>query len=104
MALMYLLNRAETRKYIRSQMDIEVRGIGITIDAKHCWCSGIMQDSHSCDPGSIPGQCIVLLFFFCDPGSIPGQCIVLLFFFNLFFYFYFFYINGKHCIAWLIVT
>ena len=19
------------------------------------WCSGIMQDSHSCDPGSIPG-------------------------------------------------
>ena len=23
----------------------------------HCWCSGIMQDSHSCDPGSIPGQC-----------------------------------------------
>ncbi len=27
----------------------------------HCWCSGIMQDSHSCDPGSIPGQCT---FFF----------------------------------------
>ena len=24
-----------------------------------CWCSGIMQDSHSCDPGSIPGQRIV---------------------------------------------
>ena len=20
------------------------------------WCSGIMQDSHSCDPGSIPGR------------------------------------------------
>ena len=25
----------------------------------HCWCSGIMQDSHSCDSGSIPGQCKV---------------------------------------------
>ena len=23
----------------------------------HCWCSGIMQYSHSCDAGSIPGQC-----------------------------------------------
>ena len=23
------------------------------------WCSGIMQDSHSCDPGSIPGRCNV---------------------------------------------
>ena len=29
----------------------------------HCWCSGIMQDSHSCDPGSIPGQCT--MFFSC---------------------------------------
>ena len=28
----------------------------------HCWCSGIMQDSHSCDPGSIPGQCNVTYF------------------------------------------
>ena len=25
----------------------------------HRWCSGIMQDSHSCDPGSIPGRCII---------------------------------------------
>ena len=24
------------------------------------WCSGIMQDSHSCDPGSIPGRRILL--------------------------------------------
>lgn len=24
---------------------------------QHQWCSGIMQDSHSCDPGSIPGWC-----------------------------------------------
>lgn len=23
----------------------------------HCWCNGIMEDSHSFDPGSIPGQC-----------------------------------------------
>ena len=23
---------------------------------KRRWCSGIMQDSHSCDPGSIPGR------------------------------------------------
>ena len=28
------------------------------------WCSGIMQDSHSCDPGSIPGRRKVNLFFF----------------------------------------
>ena len=24
-------------------------------DVLRRWCSGIMQDSHSCDPGSIPG-------------------------------------------------
>ena len=30
----------------------------------HCWCSGIMQDSHSCDPGSIPGQCTQFFSFF----------------------------------------
>ena len=29
---------------------------------EHCWCSGIMQDSHSCDPGSIPGQCNIFIF------------------------------------------
>ena len=42
------------------------------------WCSGIMQDSHSCDPGSIPGRrtcilslrvceasCIIVLRLFC---------------------------------------
>ena len=28
------------------------------------WCSGIMQDSHSCDLGSILGQCMFCLFFF----------------------------------------
>ena len=27
------------------------------------WCSGIMQDSHSCDPGSIPGRRIFILRF-----------------------------------------
>lgn len=27
------------------------------------WCSGIMQDSHSCDPGSIPGQ---RMYFFAN--------------------------------------
>ena len=31
------------------------------------WCSGIMQDSHSCDPGSIPGRrmyfCSILVVF-----------------------------------------
>ena len=26
---------------------------------KRRWCSGIMQDSHSCDPGSIPGRRIL---------------------------------------------
>jgi hypothetical protein len=25
------------------------------------WCSGIMQDSHSCDPGSIPGRRMPIL-------------------------------------------
>ena len=82
------------------------------INCLHCWCSGIMQDSHSCDPGSIPGQCKRFLDWgpdicleciglqmqqiknymdhinclhcwcsgimqdshSCDPGSIPGQC------------------------------
>lgn len=43
---------------------------------KHCWCSGIMQDSHSCDPGSIPGQC---KFFFVilqlDVEEIKEMCI-----------------------------
>ena len=27
------------------------------------WCSGIMQDSHSCDPGSIPGRRMSILLF-----------------------------------------
>ena len=27
------------------------------------WCSGIMQDSHSCDPGSIPGRRTYILPF-----------------------------------------
>ena len=31
---------------------------------KHCWCSGIIQDSHSWDLGSIPRQCI-FIFFYC---------------------------------------
>ena len=26
------------------------------------WCSGIMQDSHSCDPGSIPGRRKIFVF------------------------------------------
>ncbi len=30
------------------------------------WCSGIMQDSHSCDPGSIPGRRTRHLFFGCQ--------------------------------------
>ncbi|KAG8264173.1 hypothetical protein J6590_017191, partial [Homalodisca vitripennis] len=30
--------------------------IFVTISHLHRWCSGIMQDSHSCDPGSIPGR------------------------------------------------
>ena len=29
----------------------------------HCWCRGVMQDSHSCDPGSIPGQCTQFFIF-----------------------------------------
>ena len=29
---------------------------------KRRWCSGIMQDSHSCDPGSIPGRRNYLFF------------------------------------------
>ena len=34
-----------------------------------CWCSGIMQDSHSCDPGSIPGQRTVLTYRPALPSS-----------------------------------
>ena len=34
-----------------------------------CWCSGIMQDSHSCDPGSIPGQRKVLTYRPALPSS-----------------------------------
>ena len=33
------------------------------------WCSGIMQDSHSCDPGSIPGQRKVLTYRPALPSS-----------------------------------
>ena len=33
---------------------------------KRRWCSGIMQDSHSCDPGSIPGRRI--FYFKLDDG------------------------------------
>lgn len=33
-------------------------------NTSHRWCSGIMQDSHSCDPGSIPGRCTFWCYFF----------------------------------------
>ena len=36
----------------------------------HCWCSGSMQDSHSCEPGSTPGQRTFLYFFFPIMGSV----------------------------------
>lgn len=29
---------------------------------EHRWCNGIMRDSHSRDPGSIPGRCIKIFF------------------------------------------
>ena len=40
------------------------------------WCSGIMQDSHSCDPGSIPGRRTCILGFysrFSPPWSLLTQ-------------------------------
>ena len=49
------------------------------------WCSGIMQDSHFCDPGSIPGRCIfcshwkLLFMFLVNVLRIPTY----LFFFTL---------------------
>ena len=57
---------------------------GGPLPARHCWCSGIIQDSHSCDPGSIPGQCTVFPTFLnflhssliCSCCSIPRQCTV----------------------------
>ena len=33
-----------------------VRRFRSALQAARRWCSGIMQDSHSCDPGSIPGR------------------------------------------------
>ena len=46
------------------------------------WCSGIMQDSHSCDPGSIPGRrkifeqtqlrCLYQKVYLPDGESNPG--------------------------------
>lgn len=32
------------------------KSLGETFKQQRRWCSGIMQDSHSCDPGSIPGR------------------------------------------------
>ena len=50
---------------------------------KRRWCSGIMQDSHSCDPGSIPGRCIrflplklILLLVFTEKHSKLLSCVV----------------------------
>ena len=39
------------------------------------WCSGIMQDSHSCAPGSIPGR-RTEIYIYCQGlanGAPPGQ-------------------------------
>ncbi|XP_015498864.2 methyltransferase-like 26 isoform X3 [Parus major] len=36
------------------------------------WCSGIMQDSHSCDPGSIPGRRTALFFSFLPLFPLPA--------------------------------
>ena len=42
-------------QYHRVPGYIEIHKIHFFI-LKRRWCSGIMQDSHSCDPGSIPGR------------------------------------------------
>ena len=36
------------------------------------WCSGIMQDSHSCDPGSIPGRRTNFAFPFLQYSTDAG--------------------------------
>ena len=41
------------------------------------WCSGIMQDSHSCDPGSIPGR-RNLFFSIQFFHMIPSICVTFL--------------------------
>ena len=38
------------------------------VQTQRRWCSGIMQDSHSCDPGSIPGRRTV----FFNPDAVIG--------------------------------
>ena len=48
---------------------LEHKNREIPLVNKHRWCSGIIQDSHSCDLGSIPGRCerlslqVLVLYF-----------------------------------------
>ena len=55
------------RIQLEIQHDSLQNGTGET--PTRCWCSGIMQDSHSCDPGSIPGQRTVLTYRPALPSS-----------------------------------
>ena len=39
------------------------------------WCSGIMQDSHSCDPGSIPGRRRISFFEYIFGIKMAKKCL-----------------------------
>ncbi len=45
---------AEEQGPVRGEFDLRTE--------ERRWCNGIMQDSHSCDPGSIPGRRIKIFF------------------------------------------
>ena len=56
----------ETARYARRHLKYHgSHTFGTFNSNKHCWCNGIIQDSHSWDPGSIPGQCN-----FCKSASV----------------------------------
>ena len=55
----------------------------VKFTGKHEWCSGIIQDSHSCDSGSIPGSCIFCgswcVFWWHFQAGLPLLCLPFLF-------------------------
>ena len=52
---------------------VALAALSSQITAWRRWCSGIMQDSHSCDPGSIPGRRIDFCYFVVTLMFVPNN-------------------------------
>ena len=53
-----VVNKKKKKQILKMLLQLKeyISGIKHKPAAMRRWCNGIMQDTHSCDPGSIPGR------------------------------------------------